>query len=156
MSTQVTLQHAKAARDARDPETVSLLLEVIRSSVDSIEPPPREGGYDFHSFLGEINAWGFYKQKADQQYQQRIEKLALVEANDQLEPRYKSHELIYDLWSSGDPFDRRCLLKFIEQTPIVYGPWKALKKIYKESEACLLYTSPSPRDRTRSRMPSSA
>ena len=25
-----------------------------------------------------------------------------------------------------------------------------------ESEACLLYTSPSPRDRTRSRMPSSA
>ena len=27
---------------------------------------------------------------------------------------------------------------------------------YKEQEACLLYTSPSPRDRTRSRMPSSA
>ena len=26
----------------------------------------------------------------------------------------------------------------------------------KESEGCLLYTSPSPRDRTRSRMPSSA
>ena len=25
-----------------------------------------------------------------------------------------------------------------------------------EAEACLLYTSPSPRDRTRSRMPSSA
>ena len=28
--------------------------------------------------------------------------------------------------------------------------------IYGESEYCLLYTSPSPRDRTRSRMPSSA
>ena len=27
---------------------------------------------------------------------------------------------------------------------------------YKESKDCLLYTSPSPRDRTRSRMPSSA
>ena len=28
--------------------------------------------------------------------------------------------------------------------------------IKKDSPACLLYTSPSPRDRTRSRMPSSA
>ena len=27
---------------------------------------------------------------------------------------------------------------------------------YKSDKACLLYTSPSPRDRTRSRMPSSA
>ena len=29
-------------------------------------------------------------------------------------------------------------------------------KTEKEAEDCLLYTSPSPRDRTRSRMPSSA
>ena len=28
--------------------------------------------------------------------------------------------------------------------------------MFKQSKACLLYTSPSPRDRTRSRMPSSA
>ena len=32
----------------------------------------------------------------------------------------------------------------------------ALCGINKKGEACLLYTSPSPRDRTRSRMPSSA
>ena len=29
-------------------------------------------------------------------------------------------------------------------------------RVNSEAEACLLYTSPSPRDRTRSRMPSSA
>ena len=28
--------------------------------------------------------------------------------------------------------------------------------VFADNEACLLYTSPSPRDRTRSRMPSSA
>ena len=33
---------------------------------------------------------------------------------------------------------------------------KAYKEHQKRLEACLLYTSPSPRDRTRSRMPSSA
>ena len=31
-----------------------------------------------------------------------------------------------------------------------------LKMAYAEMNDCLLYTSPSPRDRTRSRMPSSA
>ena len=32
----------------------------------------------------------------------------------------------------------------------------ALKETNGDVDACLLYTSPSPRDRTRSRMPSSA
>ena len=42
-------------------------------------------------------------------------------------------------------------------TALVYDdkPEDALKA-YAEIKACLLYTSPSPRDRTRSRMPSSA
>ena len=34
--------------------------------------------------------------------------------------------------------------------------WNGSLVHYSEFEACLLYTSPSPRDRTRSRMPSSA
>ena len=36
--------------------------------------------------------------------------------------------------------------------------WKLIRKLLKFDEViiCLLYTSPSPRDRTRSRMPSSA
>ena len=35
------------------------------------------------------------------------------------------------------------------------GDWEGLDKLPRNS-SCLLYTSPSPRDRTRSRMPSSA
>ena len=34
--------------------------------------------------------------------------------------------------------------------------WRGLNQYYYWQESCLLYTSPSPRDRTRSRMPSSA
>ena len=36
---------------------------------------------------------------------------------------------------------------------LLEGPHLAVNRLY---ETCLLYTSPSPRDRTRSRMPSSA
>ena len=49
-----------------------------------------------------------------------------------------------------------------KETFTVVGEWEAdpkESKISHESplgKACLLYTSPSPRDRTRSRMPSSA
>ena len=38
----------------------------------------------------------------------------------------------------------------------VYSTYKNLCKDIRQKELCLLYTSPSPRDRTRSRMPSSA
>ena len=38
----------------------------------------------------------------------------------------------------------------------VYDPDEGVKKLAIEAGTCLLYTSPSPRDRTRSRMPSSA
>ena len=44
--------------------------------------------------------------------------------------------------------------------PVQYekGKWKITINIglYKKGETCLLYTSPSPRDRQKSRMPSSA
>ena len=37
-----------------------------------------------------------------------------------------------------------------------WNKMKAYDSFYKEEYACLLYTSPSPRDRQKSRMPSSA
>ena len=47
------------------------------------------------------------------------------------------------------------LTKFqaIQQDEIVYLEWETASEL---NTRCLLYTSPSPRDRTRSRMPSSA
>ena len=99
------------------------------SSLPSIrqKKPVQEGGYDFGQFLSEINRRSFYRQSSDEQAQQRIEKLKLVEANEHLEPRYQSHELIYAMWQSGDAFDRRLLLDLIRRCPLVFGPWKALK-----------------------------
>ena len=38
----------------------------------------------------------------------------------------------------------------------IRGDYARAREYYEQSSACLLYTSPSPRDRTRSRMPSSA
>ena len=50
----------------------------------------------------------------------------------------------YGTWQVTDPQEA------------VDGVKNAVKVGYRHIDTCLLYTSPSPRDRTRSRMPSSA
>ena len=62
---------------------------------------------------------------------------------------------IYD-WSKETtfPLKKAPVIKGGYCNKIVYISW--LKGVGKQVTICLLYTSPSPRDRTRSRMPSSA
>ena len=48
-------------------------------------------------------------------------------------------------------------LRFADDVILISEEEEEIKEIIQElNENCLLYTSPSPRDRTRSRMPSSA
>ena len=54
-----------------------------------------------------------------------------------------------DLISNNDPLDKNRLL--------IEDLWESvLREECPDDQACLLYTSPSPRDRQKSRMPSSA
>ena len=48
------------------------------------------------------------------------------------------------------------VLEDLGQTQLPAGKYTQLRLVLAPNDACLLYTSPSPRDRTRSRMPSSA
>ena len=49
--------------------------------------------------------------------------------------RLRLHEVIVALWEDNGPFARSCLLEIIAQVPLRYGPWRALKRIFKEAEA---------------------
>ena len=56
------------------------------------------------------------------------------------------------------PFDKHifALLNALLNTAVAFLLVAALVAVKQKKYTCLLYTSPSPRDRTRSRMPSSA
>ena len=57
-----------------------------------------------------------------------------VEANDALLPeRLKVHKVIMDLWHSEDALARDLLLEIIREVPLKWGPWRAIKRIFKES-----------------------
>ena len=52
-----------------------------------------------------------------------------------LADKFKVHEVIFALWQSNDALARDYLLRIIANVPLVNGPWKAIKKIFKEAEA---------------------
>ena len=51
---------------------------------------------------------------------------------------------------------RRCFDSLLAEFPLSYGHWKRYADHEVRHGSCLLYTSPSPRDKRQSRMPSSA
>ncbi|MEM1069900.1 MAG: BRCT domain-containing protein [Planctomycetota bacterium] len=138
MSAQVTLEHVRDAYQAGDPELVNLFVRLMRDVEQPLQPPPREGVYRFEDFLVETQSSEFRRQPLDQQAQYRMEKLAKLESDDAEEPlsdRLRSHTLLLEMWEANDRFSRNCLIKLIAELPLVYGPFKALKQIFKEAEA---------------------
>ncbi len=138
MSVKVTLQQVQDARQARDPECVALLCRLLTQADDPTEPPQREGAYDFSAFLAETNNPKFRRKPTAQQAEYRIGKLKLLESAEAeipLNDRLRSHQVLWELWQADDAFSRRCLLDAIRDVPLVYGPFKALKLIFKAAEA---------------------
>jgi len=137
MALQVTLDHLRAAHRARDPQFVELLTNLIGKRKVN-EPPIREGAYTFDHFLAEQHSPAFKRKSLDEKALYRIEKLAALEADSaevSLPDWLRCHEVLMELWQDEDFFGRHCLLRVIEGVPLVYGPFKALKTIFKEAEA---------------------
>ena len=61
--------------------------------------------------------------------------------------------LLYDSYT-GNSLDKWTHLLMEGQDEVLQSPWNV--SFTGKSSACLLYTSPSPRDKRQSRMPSSA
>ena len=69
-------------------------------------------------------------------------------------PQYSEEELIeaYEVYKAAGSFRKAAKELGIDRLTVS----KRVKQFEETVNSCLLYTSPSPRDRTRSRMPSSA
>ena len=138
MSTPLHLKDLRLAWDARDPDLVELLETLVTQPDETPEPPLREGAPTFNAFLAEIRSWSFrHKSKVEQEHYRR-EQIKAVEAPDAEAPlpdRLRAHEIIFSLWQDNGVFARTCLLKIIAGVHLTYGPWRALKRIFKEAEA---------------------
>src|SRR5262245_36356098 len=138
MATPLTLDDIQRAWDARDPELVKY-IEVLSGQPDRPPATPiRQGALTFQSFISTVQRSSFRKKPDEEQMRYRIETMKALEAPDAEVPltdRLKLHEIIIKLWNDNSSFARRCLLGVIATVRLQYGPWRALKRIFKEAEA---------------------
>lgn len=135
---QITVDDLQSAIDTRDSEIVQLLHTICTHEDPPPDSPIREGALTFQKFLVETQSPVFKRKTREEQKLFRTETLDALQSDDAevpLSTRLKSHEIIYSLWTQPhDIYARSCLLQIIRQVPLVYGPWKALKRIFKEAE----------------------
>ncbi len=136
--TQLRLEDLRQALQAQDPELVPLIEALAEQADVPPETPVREGAPTFEAFLAEIRSPRFRRKPADEQAHYRIEQMKTLESPDAEAPlpdRLRLHEVLLTLWQSDSVFARSCLLKAIAAVRLTYGPWRALKRIFKEAEA---------------------
>ncbi len=66
----------------------------------------------------------------------RIQQFKIIESEDTVNTpeRYKIYHTLLKMWSNNSIYERNCLKKIISEAPLNFGAWKAIKKIFKESE----------------------
>ena len=138
MAAVLTLDDVRKAWDTRDPRLIRLIEQLCEQPVPQPEKPIRQGAMTFDGFLVSLKDYRFRQKSKEEQAHYRVETIKALEAPTAevvLPDKLRLHEVITALWQSNDPLARDYLLRIIATVPLVYGPWRALKRIFKEAEA---------------------
>ncbi|PIE00053.1 MAG: hypothetical protein CSA79_05520, partial [Thiothrix nivea] len=133
--TYATIQRAW---EVKDPALVDYIVELAAQGRPEPDTPVRDEALTFDRFLQHIFSTEFREQPAATRKAYRQEQLARLEAEDAEVPlpeSLKLYRIILLLWTDDHYYARQVLIEVIRKVPLVYGPWKALKHIYKAAEA---------------------
>jgi len=138
MAMNIDLNAIEKAWEAKDPCLV-LLIVSLSEQLDSPDPSEavRDNCPTFEQFLATIFSADFQEKSAEEQKHYRLEQLRLLESEQAelpLSDKLQLHKIILLLWSDQSAFARDCLLQLIQTINLCYGPWRALKQIYKAAE----------------------
>jgi len=137
LSSTLALVDVERAWQARDPQLASLVVSLADSWDSRPDGPVREGAVTWWTFRSHLTSRAFRKKTPEERQAWRTATLARLEADDAEVPlpdRLWLHEVILALWEDDGPFARRQLLEIIARVPLKWGPWRALKRIFKEAE----------------------
>ncbi|TXH70235.1 MAG: hypothetical protein E6Q83_06825 [Thiothrix sp.] len=135
---QLTLSDIEKAWALKDPALVNYMVTLASQAEPEPDTPIRAEALTFQKFVTTIFSYAFQQKTAEEQKAWRQEQMALLEAPDAEVPlaeRLKLHKIILLLWSDKSLYARHVLLELIAKVPLVYGPWRALKYIFKAAEA---------------------
>lgn len=138
MTRAVSLDDVRRAWEARDPKLPELVCALAAAPDKAPDKTPRAEALTYGKFAQELRSWSFRHKPPEERARIRKERWAALEAEDAEVPlpdRLWLHEILRALWTDNGPYARDCLVRIIAGAPLVYGPWRAMKQIFKEAEA---------------------
>ncbi len=138
MDSAAALAAVRRALEVRDPELPRLLVALMTARDPAPAVPPREGALTWSRYQAELRSEAFKKKPRAERAALRQARMAALEAPDAevpLPPRFEAHKVLTALWQEEGAVSRALLLECIRTVPLRWGAWRALKQIFKESEA---------------------
>lgn len=138
MALTITLAAIQQAWDCHDPILVEYIIQLAGEPDYPDDVQIKDNALTFKKFLSTILNPTFRKKPAEEQQAYRVEQIKAMEseqADPPLSDKLKLHQIILLLWRDESAFARMCLLQVIRDIPLTYGPWRALKHIFKAAEA---------------------
>ncbi|MDJ0837777.1 MAG: BRCT domain-containing protein [Acidobacteriota bacterium] len=137
MQGPITIADIQRALDARDPDLPRLIIDLAEVPDPEPEQPVREGALTLPRLKLQFQGAEYRDMTPEKKAAFRRnswKRLESPEAEVPLPERLQLYAVIMDLWQQDGPYERRCLLAVIAEVPLVWGPWRALKTIFKEAE----------------------
>jgi hypothetical protein len=138
MERALTLDDVRRALLARDSDLADLVV-ALAEQPDPPQDAAREGAPTFAGLAAEVRSGAFARRKPEERAHRRVEGMKALEAPGAEVPlpdRARVHEIILALWAAADgAFERDALLSILGRVALRWGPWRALKRIFKEAEA---------------------
>jgi hypothetical protein len=134
----VRLDDVRRALEARDPGLTDLVVALGGAAIEAPSGPVPDDALTYQKFVSELSSWRFQYKSDEEKEHYRRSSWAILEGDEAvvaLPDRLKLHEVIMELWEDDGPYARETLLAIIARCPLKWGPWRALKRIFKEAEA---------------------
>ncbi len=137
MAQDVSLDDVRRALETRASELPEFVLALARAPIQKPQNL-RSGAVSWWSYKRELTSWGFKRKSPTDKAHLRQERMTALEADRAeipLPDRLSLHQILLELWADNSPRARAALLRIVAEVPLVWGPWRAIKRIFKEAEA---------------------
>jgi len=136
VSSILKLDQLRSALQVKDPKLVEFIIHCSYQS-EPRQETDRRGADSFEQFIADINSAPFKLKSSESKKLLRVERIKTLESDDaeiSLSHCLNLHQILFQLYEQNTAFGRWCLLQVIPRINLVYGPWRALKAIFKQAE----------------------
>jgi hypothetical protein len=134
----IMLADVRRAHAAQDPDLAQLVVALAAQRDPRPATPVRDGAPTLDGFKRALRTREFSARDRPSRQAFRVQSWSTLEADDAEAPlpdRLKLHSVLMALHAANDPYSREQLLRIIAEVPLRWGPWRALKQIFKQAEA---------------------